>query len=95
MVHYDVCVAGESGHDNQREDDIMTRNAQNAPRFTATQHEAYSHDVVTFGIQANDGSLGVQVSGPHMTDDGICRWLCAETRKLNSDRPGRLSIVRR
>jgi len=72
----------------------MTTHAD-APRFTATQHEAYSHDVITFGIQANGGTLGVQVSGPHRTDDGIRRWLCAEARKLNGDRPGRLSIVRR
>lgn len=61
-------------------------------RFTATRHEAYSHDVVTYGIVSNDGELGVQVSGPHMTDAGIRRWLCAEARKLNSGRPGVLSI---
>lgn len=66
----------------------------NLPRFTATLHETYSHDVVTYSITADDGSLGVQVSGPHMTDNGIKRWLCAEARKLNHGRPGRLSIAR-
>lgn len=69
--------------------------AANLPRFTATQHEAYNNDVITFGIMANDGTLGVQVSGPHMTDDGIRRWLAAEARKLNGDRPGLLTIKRR
>ncbi len=65
-----------------------------ARRFTATQHEAYSQDVITFGIRANDGTLGVQVSGPHMTDSGIRDWLCFEARKLNNGQPGRLSIQR-
>jgi len=72
----------------------MTR-TDAARRFIATQHEAYSHDVVTFGIQSTDGELGIQVSGPHMTDAGIRRWLCAEARKLNNGRPGFLSIRRR
>tara|TARA_R110002073_G_scaffold42262_6_gene118568 strand:+ start:473 stop:697 length:225 start_codon:yes stop_codon:yes gene_type:complete len=73
---------------------MMTSTA-NPRRFTATQHEAYSHDVITFGILADDGTLGVQVSGPHMTDDGIRDWLRGEARKLNNDRPGRLAIRRR
>jgi len=72
----------------------MNAATHTARRFTATQHEAYSHDVVTFGIASDDGTLGVQVSGPHRTDDGIRRWLCGEARKLNSNRPGRLSIVK-
>jgi hypothetical protein len=71
----------------------MTRNHA-ARRFTATQHEAYSHDVITFGIMADDGTVGIQVSGPHMTDEGIRRWLCTEARKLNDNRPGLLTIVR-
>jgi hypothetical protein len=72
----------------------MTTTTYTARRFTATQHEAYSHDVVTFGIASDDGMLGVQVSGPHRTDDGIRRWLCGEARKLNGNQPGRLSIVK-
>ena len=68
--------------------------ASNLPRFTATLHETYSHDVVTYGIRDNAGTLGVQVSGPHMTDDGIRRWLASEARKLNGGRPGILTIAR-